>query len=170
MCKSAKRTSYSCRRACFFPLRVAKASLGKSLGSAHSSVRPCCDCTRSVRGPAHANRHTTTVSLANRSSVIVTFSSPVAVRFYDHALSSGGRSVDGGALGGVAVAEAVAADDHVVQRVVVLLGDLLAVVEQVVAQRVELEELDAEVGDLQHVFETTRKYKQRKWICNEDTN
>lgn len=62
----------------------------------------------------------------------------------------------------MAVAEAVAADDHVVQRVVVLLGDLLTVVEQVVAKREELEELDAQVGDLQHVYNTKREYEQRK--------
>lgn len=65
----------------------------------------------------------------------------------------------------MAIAEAVAADDHVVEGVVVLLGDLLAVVEQVVAQRVKLEELDAEVGDLQHVFRTERKYEQGKQTC-----
>lgn len=65
----------------------------------------------------------------------------------------------------MAIAEAVAADDHVVEGVVVLLGDLLAVVEQVVAQRVKLEELDAEVGDLQHVFRTERKYEQGEQTC-----
>lgn len=68
-----------------------------------------------------------------------------------HALGSGGGSIDRGALGGVAVAEAVAADDHVVEGVVVLLRHLVARVEQVVAQRVELDELHPEVGDLQHV-------------------
>lgn len=74
-----------------------------------------------------------------------------------HALGSGRRSIDGGALGGVAVAEAVAADDHVVQGVVVFLPNLVAVVEQVVAQRVELEELYPEVGDLQHVYKHKRE-------------
>lgn len=68
-----------------------------------------------------------------------------------HPLGSGRCSVDGRALRGVAVAEAVATDDHVVQGVVVLLCHLLAGVEQIVAQRVELRERDLEVRDLQHV-------------------
>lgn len=68
-----------------------------------------------------------------------------------HALSSSRRSIHRGALGGVAVTEAVAADDHVVEGVVVLLRHLVTGVEQVVAQRVELDELRADVCDLQHV-------------------
>lgn len=76
-----------------------------------------------------------------------------------HALGSGGGSIDRGALGGVAVAEAVAADDHVVEGVVVLLRHLVARVEQVVAQRVELDELHPEVGDLQHVCTHTQEVR-----------
>lgn len=68
-----------------------------------------------------------------------------------HALSSSGGFIDGGALGGVAVAEAVPADDHVIEGVVVLLRHLVTGVEQVVAQRVELDELHPDVSDLQHV-------------------
>ncbi|PWA30226.1 hypothetical protein CCH79_00014909 [Gambusia affinis] len=53
-------------------------------------------------------------------------------------------SVDGRALGGVAVAEAVPSDDHVKERVVVLLRHFLSEIHQVVTQRVELDELYSE--------------------------
>lgn len=68
-----------------------------------------------------------------------------------HALSSSWLSIDWGTLRGVAVAEAVAAYDHVVEGVVVLLCHLIAGVEQVVTQRVKLSELHPQVCDLQHV-------------------
>lgn len=78
-----------------------------------------------------------------------------------HALGSSRCSIDRGALGGVAVAEAVAADDHVVEGVVVLLRHLVAGVEQVVAQRVELDEIHPEVSDLQHVCTHTHTQLER---------
>lgn len=69
-----------------------------------------------------------------------------------HSLISSRLSVDRRTLGGVTVAEAVSADNHVVDGVVVLLRHLLAGVQQVVSQRVQLYELHPEVRDLQHVF------------------
>ena len=81
-----------------------------------------------------------------------------------HALGSYRGPVHGGALGGVAVAEAVAADDHVVEGVVVLLRHLVAGVEQVVAQRVELDELHPQVGDLQHVCTHTNVHRKLEWL------
>lgn len=51
----------------------------------------------------------------------------------------------------MSIAEAVAAHHHVVQGVVVLLLDLHPRVQQVIAQRVQLDELHPQVGDLQQV-------------------
>ena len=72
-----------------------------------------------------------------------------------HALFSRRWLIDGLALGGVAIAEAVATDDHVIDGVVVFLCHLVAGIEQVVAQRVELGEVYPQVCDLQQVWERT---------------
>lgn len=68
-----------------------------------------------------------------------------------HALFCRRWLIDGLALGGMAIAEAVATDDHVVEGVVVLLSHLITGIEEVVAQRVELGEVYPQVCDLQHV-------------------
>lgn len=65
--------------------------------------------------------------------------------------------IDGGTLGGVAIAEAVAADDQLVHGVVVLLLDLHAGVQQVISQSVQLGEVHAQVSDLQLVFRMQEK-------------
>lgn len=57
----------------------------------------------------------------------------------------------GGALGGVAIAEAVSADDELIHGVVVLLFDFSSGVQQVVSQRVKFSEIHSQVGDLQLV-------------------
>lgn len=66
--------------------------------------------------------------------------------------------IDGLALGGMAIAEAVATDDHVVEGVVVLLSHLVTGIEQVVAQRVEFGEVYPQVCDLQHVCRHTHTF------------
>lgn len=68
-----------------------------------------------------------------------------------HALCTCRRSINWGTLGGVPIAEAISPDDHVIEGVVVLILHLVAGVEQVVTQSVELHELCPEVRDLQHV-------------------
>lgn len=60
-------------------------------------------------------------------------------------------AVDGGALGGVTVAEAVSTHHELIHGVVVLLFDLRSGVQQVVPQRVELGEVHSQVRDLQLV-------------------
>ena len=60
--------------------------------------------------------------------------------------------VDRNALVGVAVTQAAAAHHHLVKRVVVLLLDLIARVQQVVAERVQLGEVYAQIGDLEQVL------------------
>lgn len=80
-----------------------------------------------------------------------------------HAFNSSRSSFDRGALGGVAVAEAVSTDNHVIEGVVVLLLHLITGVEQVVAQRVELDELHPEVSDLQHVCTHTEAKNSAHW-------
>jgi len=52
----------------------------------------------------------------------------------------------------VSVAEAAAADHQLVQGVVVLLQHDRAAVQQVVPQRVQLGEVDAQVGDAQQLW------------------
>jgi hypothetical protein len=64
--------------------------------------------------------------------------------------------IDRGTLGGMSVAEAVAADDHVEEGIVVFLCDLVSRVQQIVTQCVELTELDTQVSDLQHVYTHTQ--------------
>lgn len=68
-----------------------------------------------------------------------------------HALPDLARSLDGGTLRGVSVAEAVPPDHHVVDGVIIFLFNLYARVQEVVAERVQFGELDPQVGDLQHV-------------------
>lgn len=60
-------------------------------------------------------------------------------------------AIDGGALGGVAIAKAVSTNDQLVHCVVVLLLDFCSRVQEVVSQRVELGEVHSQVGDLQLV-------------------
>ena len=55
------------------------------------------------------------------------------------------------ASGGMTVARAGPADDHVVDGVVILLVDLRSGVQQVVAQSVQLREVDAQVGHTQQL-------------------
>lgn len=68
-----------------------------------------------------------------------------------HALADLPRSLNGGTLRGVSVAEAVPADHHVIDGVIIFLLDLYARVQKVVSKRVQFGELDPQVGDLQHV-------------------
>lgn len=68
-----------------------------------------------------------------------------------HALPDLPRSLDGGTLGGVSVAEAVPPDHHVVDGVIIFLFNLYTRVQEVVSERVQFGELDPQVGDLQHV-------------------
>lgn len=75
-----------------------------------------------------------------------------------HPLSSTRLSVHGGALRGVTIAEAVSSDHHVVESVVVLLCHLVTGVQQIIAQRVEFDELHSQVCDLQHVCTNTRPF------------
>lgn len=59
------------------------------------------------------------------------------------------QALHGRALAGVPVAEAVPADHHVVDGVVVLLSDLHPGVQQVVSQCVQLDKFDSQICDLQ---------------------
>jgi len=68
-----------------------------------------------------------------------------------HAVLPGVHPRHGGALGAVAVAEAAAPHHQLVQGVVILLQHVVAPVQKVVAQRVELREVDAQVGDAQQL-------------------
>lgn len=51
-------------------------------------------------------------------------------------------------LTGVPVAEAVPANHHVVDGIVVLLPDLHPGIQEVISQRVQLDELDSQICDL----------------------
>lgn len=68
-----------------------------------------------------------------------------------HSLHIGPDPADGGALGGMAVAEAVPAHHQLIHGVIVLLLDLQPGVQQVVSQRVEPSKVHPQVGDLQQV-------------------
>lgn len=59
----------------------------------------------------------------------------------NHALPGLAGSLNGGALRGVSIAEAVSSDHHVVDSVVILLFDLHTRVQQVVSERVQFGEL-----------------------------
>ena len=54
---------------------------------------------------------------------------------------------------GVAVAQAATSHHHLVQGVVVFLGDVGARVEQVIAERVQPSKVDTQVGDFQKVLD-----------------
>lgn len=84
----------------------------------------------------------------------------------DHALCAYMYPIDRGTLGGMSVAEAVAADDHVEEGVIVFLCDLVSGVQQVVTQCVELTKLDTQVSDLQHVLYpgTVRVFNLKRWV------
>ena len=69
-----------------------------------------------------------------------------------HALSGQPGSLDGGALRGVSIAEAVSSDHHVVDGIVILLFDLHTRVQQVVSECMKFGELHPQVGDFQHVW------------------
>lgn len=56
----------------------------------------------------------------------------------------------------VSIARAGSTDNHVRDGVVVLLTDLLAVIQQVVSQCVQLGEMDSQIGHLQHVLDVLR--------------
>lgn len=60
---------------------------------------------------------------------------------------------DGGAFGGVAIAEAVTAHHQLIHSVVILLFDLQPGIQEIVSQRVKPGEVDPQVGDLQQVCE-----------------
>ncbi len=64
--------------------------------------------------------------------------------------------LDRHALVGVAIAQAAASHHHLVQSVVVLLADLVSRVEQIVAERVQLGEVNTQVGDSEQVLDTLR--------------
>lgn len=64
-----------------------------------------------------------------------------------------------GTLAGVPVAEAVAAHHHVVDGIVVLFPDLHPWVQEVISQRVQLDELDSQIRDLQEVCRGHQKKK-----------
>ena len=83
-----------------------------------------------------------------------------------HALKVHSCTVNRGTLGGVAIAEAVATDDHVVESVVVLLGDLITGVQQVVTQCVQLGELHSYVCYLQHVYTHIHTHTHSMCITN----
>lgn len=78
-----------------------------------------------------------------------------------HALIGLSGSLDGGTFWGVSVAEAVSSDHHVIDGVVVLLFDLYARVQQVVAKRVKFGELNPQVGDLQQVWPGKKNKKTK---------
>jgi hypothetical protein len=75
----------------------------------------------------------------------------------DHAVLPGVHAGHGGALGGVSVAEAAASDHQLVQGVVVLLQHVGPAVQQVVPQRVQLGQVDPQVGDAQELWEGGRE-------------
>lgn len=56
----------------------------------------------------------------------------------------------------VTIARARTSDDHLGNRVVIFLPDLLAIVQQIVTQCVQLGEVDTQVGHLQHVLDVFR--------------
>lgn len=68
-----------------------------------------------------------------------------------------------GTLAGVPVAEAVAAHHHVVDGIVVLFPDLHPWVQEVISQRVQLDELDSQIRDLQEVCRGHQKKKNMFW-------
>lgn len=70
-----------------------------------------------------------------------------------HALGMGRCPRGWGALRGMPVAEAVAADDKLVEGIVVFFPDFPPWVEQVVSQSVKPSEVHSEVGDLQQVLD-----------------
>lgn len=109
--------------------------------SARSSAPRCCVCTRSVRGSGSKTtvRWDTDVPILPRLWVSSTH----------HAALPGVDPRHRSALGGVSVAEAAPSDHQLVDGVVILLQDVEAPVQQVVSQRVELGEVDAQIGDTQ---------------------
>lgn len=56
----------------------------------------------------------------------------------------------------VSIAGAGSTDNHVRDGVVVLFTDLLTVIQQVISQRVQLGEVDSQIGHLQHVLDVLR--------------
>ena len=64
--------------------------------------------------------------------------------------------LDAHALGAVTVARTRAKDAHLAHGVVVLLADVVRVVEKVVAEHVQLGEVDAQVGHLELTLELSR--------------
>lgn len=71
----------------------------------------------------------------------------------NHALAIPGDSLDWRTLRGMSITEAVSSDHQLIQRIIILLFDLLAGIEEVVAQRVQSGEINPQVGNFEKTLD-----------------